>query len=78
MDAALTRFREAAGFDATQLVVLISIVAVATITMWACWSAMGQFQLLTGGEISVGKFIFGLCRVIAMVTAVSYVMSEFI
>ena len=78
MEAALTRFKEAAGFEATQLVVLISVVSVATITMWACWSAMGQFQLLSGGDISVGKFIFGLCRVIGMVTAVSYVMSEFI
>lgn len=78
MEAALTRFKEAAGFDATQLVILISVVAVATITMWACWSAMGQFQLLAGGDISVGKFIFGLCRVIGMVTAVTYVMSEFI
>lgn len=75
MDSILSRFKDAAGFDAEQLVPLISIGAIVFVTLWACWCVLGQFKLWSKGDIHITDLFFGSMRVVGVVMAVSIVLS---
>jgi hypothetical protein len=69
-------FRDAAGYDATEVGVFVVTIVFVALYTWAAWGSIGSFLKLSSGSASGGSFVVAMGLIIAVLLIGTYLITQ--